>query len=394
MAQPPFKIDALAVEPGSGQTLTVDRDAETGSLRFRDTLVPSGLLLKQLAGLGTVTGVSVVGRSGSGAQYTSIQAALTAVAASASLTAPHLILVLPGVYTETLTWTKNGIYLVGLGRVVVTPATNAATLTVQAAVSTAPRAGGIRGIIWANPYDGQACISLVGGTASVVAADGFVIEECDFAPSGVGAYTVLADTINTLTLRECRAENVPGTTVLRLTQCASVRVVGGTHPAIQADYISTGSIPAITGSTYEFFSCRAIGTVQSTLTGAGAWTAVGCSAVGAVTLGGNRSFTWRECRVGAVVVNGTATAIFRASTYTSISGVGVADIDALGGVAEFSGDTTRAIVFDCPRATATYRVFLDSGVSALAWVSVRTTAGFTVAFGSSQTTSVRWRVEG
>ena len=36
MAQDPLKIDQLQIEPGSGETLTIGRDATTGALKFTE----------------------------------------------------------------------------------------------------------------------------------------------------------------------------------------------------------------------------------------------------------------------------------------------------------------------------------------------------------------------
>jgi hypothetical protein len=102
MPQPPFLIDVLQVEPGSGDTLTVSRDSAGGALKFVDALLTSGVLLPSLVGLRNVTGVYIVGRAGDGAPYTTIQSALDAVPDSSSAAAPSLVLIMPGVYTENV----------------------------------------------------------------------------------------------------------------------------------------------------------------------------------------------------------------------------------------------------------------------------------------------------
>src|SRR3989344_4953294 len=103
MAQGPFLIDQIQIEPGSGQLLLIYRDA-TGSVAF------------QVAGLRTIGNVKVVGRSGAGAQYTTIQDALDTVPTSASATNPYIILVMPGRYDETVNIVRDGVRLVGLGQ--------------------------------------------------------------------------------------------------------------------------------------------------------------------------------------------------------------------------------------------------------------------------------------
>lgn len=88
MTQAPYTVDQLRVGSGAVTPATVALQAITQALLFTDVANPAGLTLAQLAGLGTVTGVYVVGVAGSGAQYNTIQSAVDAVPADASLLAP------------------------------------------------------------------------------------------------------------------------------------------------------------------------------------------------------------------------------------------------------------------------------------------------------------------
>ena len=115
MAQDPFLIDQIQIEPGSGQTLLVSRDAATGALRLQDAVTTGGILLHQLAGLRAIGNVYVVGKTGTGAEYTTIQSALDAVPSAASSANPYIVLVMPGIYTETVNIARDGVRLVGLG---------------------------------------------------------------------------------------------------------------------------------------------------------------------------------------------------------------------------------------------------------------------------------------
>ena len=245
MAQPPFQADAFQIEPGSGQTLTLSRDATTGAMVFKDTLVPSGITLSNLANLSTVTGVLTVGKGGTGAKYTTIQAALNAVPTSSSSTSPYVILVFPGVYTETLSWTKDGVSLIGLGRVVLQPVGATPVVSILAAVASTPLRALLKDLTIIQANDGLACVSLVGGVGSTVGSLGIVLEGCDLQPTGIGGYTVYGDTINSLTLLNCRSDGVPSSASLRTTQCTGVRVLGGSQPLVQVDYNSAGILPSV-----------------------------------------------------------------------------------------------------------------------------------------------------
>ena len=115
MAQPPYLVDVLQIEPGSGDTLTVSRDATAGAMSFVDAILTSGVLLPSLVGLRNVTGLFLVGRGGDGAPYTTIQSALDAIPITSSAALPSVVLVMPGVYAENLTVQKDGTYIVGMG---------------------------------------------------------------------------------------------------------------------------------------------------------------------------------------------------------------------------------------------------------------------------------------
>ena len=162
MAQPPFLVDELQIEPGSGNTLTASMDAATGAMKFVDAVVTSGVLLPNLVGLRNVTGVYIVGRAGDGAPYTSIQDALDAIPASSSATAPSLILILPGIYTENVTIQKDGTYLVSLGGVTITNSGASDTVEISAAIATTPQDVLLRGITVANTSATQSCVRILG----------------------------------------------------------------------------------------------------------------------------------------------------------------------------------------------------------------------------------------
>jgi len=172
MAQPPFLLDVLQIEPGSGDTLTISRDSTDGAMSFVDAVLTSGVLLPSLVGLRNVTGVFLVGRAGDGAPYTTIQSALDEVSTSSSVTAPSLVLVLPGVYTENLTIQKDGVYVVGLGGVKVSNSGASDTVEISAAIATTPQDVMLRGLTITNDEDTQSCVRIIG-------ADSFATADVD-----------------------------------------------------------------------------------------------------------------------------------------------------------------------------------------------------------------------
>ena len=165
MAQPPFLLDVLQIEPGSGDTLTISRDSTAGGMEFVDAVLTSGALLQNLVGIRNITGVYVVGRGGDGAAYTTIQAALDALPASSSATNPSLILVMPGVYTENITIQKDGVYIVGLGGVTISNSGVADTITVAASTTVIPQNILLKGLRVTNNQAARSCVLCLGANS-------------------------------------------------------------------------------------------------------------------------------------------------------------------------------------------------------------------------------------
>jgi len=390
MTQPNIQADGVRIEPGSGQTLTITRDPLTGSLRFVDAVITGGINLRDMAGLSTIAGVLIVGKSGSGAGYTTVQSAITAVPADASLSSPYLVMVMPGVYSENVVIEKAGITVLGVGRVVLTAAGAAPTITVQSSVSTTPTSLNLKNIVIDQPNSGQACVSIVGASGSAVGEDGVVLEGCNLTASGVGSYTVLATAMGNLILRNCESSGSSGTASLRVSQCALLDIDGGTHPAVQADYNTAGIIPSVLGSLYTLSGCIT-GNIQSTLTGGGELTLDGCS-VGNVTMYGNRTLDVAGSSVGNLSLNGTTAATLEFSSRGSAAGTGTLSEPVTTGSISFVGSAVETVTFDVPRASGAYGVSLDTGDATPSYVSARDASGFTVTFTSPVTTTVRWTV--
>lgn len=392
MAQPPYRVDALQVEPGSGFTLLIDCEALTGAMRFRDGIVTSPLSLSSLANLSTIAGVATVGASGSGAKYTTIQDALDAVSVASSVTAPNVILVFPGVYTENITINKDRVTLIAMGTVSLAPATVAHTVTITPSVSATPHAVTLRGFTIGQPNDGLACVSIVGGVGSTVGSVAIELADCDLVPTGLGCYTVYADTMDTVILSECRSAGVPVSTSLRTTQCASLIVRGGVIPAVQVDFSTASSLPSQTVSTYVFQGCREVGDVLGTFTGGAGLLFSHCPTVGNVTLNGNRTLTGVGCQFGTLALNGTSSAALVYSTHGTASGAGFLQESVLVGTSAFVGVDHVDVTFPVSKPSASYTVSLDTGSSTTSWVTAKAATGFTIQFAGPVTLDVAWTV--
>lgn len=153
MAQPPYKVDVLQIEPGASGTRTISRDSSTGGLKFIDPAYPSGVLLADLVGLQSLSGVAVVGTT-----FTTIQDAID----NASTTgAPPAILIPSGEYTEDLTISKD-VVLVGLGYVKITNATAGPTISISEDDDGVPRFVRFLNLTIECTEDGEECVLIDG----------------------------------------------------------------------------------------------------------------------------------------------------------------------------------------------------------------------------------------
>lgn len=161
MAQPSTKVDVLQVEPAATGTRTISRDSTTGGLKFIDPANPTGVLLSDLVNLGQISSVSIVG-VGAGSQYTTIQAAIDAAPTTASIAAPHVLLIASGVYTEDITIDKDGLALAALGYVRIVNATAGPTIHITEGDDGVPRFLQLRDVAIECTEDGESCVYVDG----------------------------------------------------------------------------------------------------------------------------------------------------------------------------------------------------------------------------------------
>ena len=162
MAQPPFLTDLVQIEPGSTGTRLIGKAPTSSALWFSDPTTIG--TLAQFMGLRNITGVYVVGTSGYGAAYTSIQDAIDAIPTYATASEPGLVLIGPGVYTENLTIQHDGVALVGLGAVTIQNDGADHTVTVQAVPGPPPQNVLFQNLTLVNDQAGFACLNLDGGS--------------------------------------------------------------------------------------------------------------------------------------------------------------------------------------------------------------------------------------
>jgi hypothetical protein len=394
MAQPPFKADVFQVEPGSGQTLLIDREPTTGSLQFTDAVVTGGVTLSQLAGLGSVASVFVVGKSGVGAHYTTVQDALNAVPSSSSSSAPSLILVGPGIYQENIVWEKDGVWMFGFGGVEFVNNGVADTLTIQQSVGSTPKKVVLQNIRVKNDSAGRACIKPIGGAGSEVGREGISLINCELPATGVGCYQIDADAVNKIFVQGGNWSDSISTTLSRFQQVAWLEIhsVVGVQ-ALQMDYNNGGAIPVLTGSTYRLQSLPQTGNLQSALTGDGVFEILQCSNCGNVTMSGDRSMKGVGSEIGDLTLNNTIAAELVHCQRGTIAGTGTLAENMHDGTLNFAASNSENYVFAVEQPDVNYRVALEYEVNSLAVTKNKATTGFTVEFPAGpQTTAVNFSV--
>jgi hypothetical protein len=343
MPQPPFLIDQLQVEPGSGQTLLINRDSTTGSLKFTDAVVTAGVLLKDLISLNSVTGVYIVGAGGSGADYTTIQDALDAVPNTSSPSSPSLVLVLPGEYTENLTVGKDGVALIGLGGVYLQNSGASDTVTVTATPGATPENVVLRGLTVTNDQVGFACVKVDGAftfasatvtvnsaplaTGDTLVINGFTLTAvCPARTSGSDNFSVAFLTPTAIAAEIEAAVNDPANSFAAFVTATAV------GPVVTL----SANTPGAAGNAY---------TLTATTTPAGGFTLSGATFAG----GGSAGST---VALGEVLVEDCVLVASAAGGYT-VRGDTANHLRVQGGTFRGSSSTAQVLVENC----AALRVF-------------------------------------
>ena len=416
MSQPAFKVDVLQIEPGSGQTLTVSRDSATGSLLFKDTLVPSGVTLQALSGLRNIRGVYIVGKAGSGAAYTTIQSAIDAVnGVTSTARNPALILIGPGVYSENITISKDGLCLVGLGGVILESATEATpdtspshTLTINNAAGTPPKQVILQNLTITNSHQMYACVRIAGSTSSQIGLvdttetlgvpaltyghGGIWIQNSHLIARGVGGYSVWATAINNLYIQNSTFANETATASFYADQCHYVSLENISEiSGITVNYNSGGTIPAKTGSLYQVSNCPGILQLIATLQGAGSLV-IQRSSLTLCTVNGNRTLQASQSALGTLTLNDTTSAQMFYSTRGSAIGTGTLAEPLIADSLTYAGAASASYVFGVANPEALFQVSVELPSApvgnAYPVVENKTASGFDITFRDSAGTAI------
>jgi len=409
MAQDPLLVDQIEIEPGAtagGDRLI--RAAADGSIEFVDAVVTGGITVAQLAGLRSIGNLLVVGQSGAGAEYSTVQSALDAIPATSSVLNPYFVLVGPGRYKETLNLVRDGVHLIGFGATLASLAEDNPngpgayhTLVIQAALGTIPKYVTLSGFRITNAHDAYAAVRIDGGAGSEVGENVIAFRGCDIINSGAGR-PVRATSVNNVLIQGGSMAESSATSLVMAEMCASfVLSTVDSVPNLQLDY-NGGDVPSITTSDYQLVGCPNLGRgslsppVNSTLNTQGKLSIVGCSGGPDLRLAGDRSVVIRGSEVGNInMLNSIAVSIAGSKKGTVTSG-GTASLEepVQRGTVAFAADLSKSVAFVTPQPDANYTVSIeaDAGPTTSWAITGKSTTGFNIVFTAPQTLGVEWTV--
>jgi len=379
MAQPPFQADVYQIEPGSGQTLLISREPTTGSMQFQDNVVTTPI---------------TVGKSGAGAEYTTLQSAFDAIPSTSSLLNPNFVFLAPGIYQENAILEKDGVFIWALGGAQLINSGVFDTLTIQGSVGSTPHRVEIMGLEIKNTEAAKACVSIQGGAASTVGNDLLKFLNCNLLALGAGGYQIDALSVNNILVQGGSWLGSNVTSLSRIQQVASFELQSTLGvQLLQLNYDSTGVIPSILTSAYRLLNVPGSGNIASVLSGTGALELRGSSGLGAINMAGDRVLESFASQMGNLTVNGTTAATLRQSSRGTIAGAGTLAEPILEGSLAFAASSSETYNFAVDQPDTSYTVSLEYEVNSLAVVKNKSTTSFDIEFpGGPQTTGVNFTV--
>ena len=389
MAQSPFLIDQLQIEPGTTGTRLVRRKTTDNSLELVDGVAGS-LSLKMLAG--SNLGNTLTVGSGVGAQYTTIQAAVDAIPVG---TDAYTVLVGPGVYPETVTVSRTNVSLVGLGYPTITQSVGHG-ICFKTVGGVTPYQATVYGFNVNDSDVSSACVRLEGGAGSDVGQGGIEIIDCNLTNSA-GGKTLWATSMCIASMYRCTMGG--NASVATVTDCGAVAFydMGGLG-GYDLSFDTGGTLPSLTTGDYRIERSD-VGPsgldpmVSASVIGGGSFFMVGCLVDGNVAFSGDQSAQVMWSNVSNVTLNNTVAATFVETRHGSVTAAAGATLgeNLQQGVASFVADTTKAVVFTAKQPDTAYVISLEPNNHGT-YISARSVSGFTITAGGVTTADVPWTV--
>ena len=389
MAQDPFLIDQVQIEPGATGSRLIRRKTTDNSLEFVDGLA-GALSLKMLAGsnLGNMLTVG----TGVGAQYSTIQAAVSALPAGSD---PYTVLVGPGTYAETITISRTNVSLVGLGYPTITQSSGHG-LWFKTVGGVTPYKATVYGFNVNDSDVASACIRLEGGAGSDVGRDGIEVIDCNLVNSA-GGKTLWASSMCIASMYRCTLGN--NLAAVTVSNCGAVAFydmdgLGG----YDLSFDTGGTLPSLTTGDYRIERSE-VGTssldplLSVSLLGGGDFVLLWTALSGNVAFSGDQQVLVVGSVLGALTLNNTVAATFTGTVHGPVTAAAGATMgeNFQQGVASFVTDTTKAVVFAVKQPDTDYVIGLEPNNHGT-YISARSTSGFTITAGGVTTADVPWTV--
>lgn len=413
--QDPLLTDQIKFSSDQSDSVFIKPD-ENGNLGFTDNTLETLTLFSDLTGIQNIDNVYIVGKSGSGARFTTIQSAINDAPLNSSETNPQVILIFPGSYYENISINKNGLYLIGLGQVKLYSALDATpdavgsthTVSILAGGGVVPQKVYFNNVSFYNAHQNKACVSILGAASSLVGNTGIFFKDCNFnATSGSGNYTIHADTVGKVVVHG-GSLSFSDLDILYLNQISDFFVshvdrIG----AVSISWDAEGNLPNLDPNKYTFNFCSNVG-FQTELTPC----EISISEDGPVVEFNYSKFKEVILNFSVIInsifssidklnVTGTSTLNFDHTQYTLEEGLtnedSILNSTFLSGTATIDNDTSVDVVFPIPRSSNGYVVNvtpLGSTSNLVPYITGKLASGFTINFSGPVTLDLDWNVKG
>jgi len=382
-----FNTDILQVNPAETGVRQILSEAVTGKLQFIDPNASLGVTLDQIAGI-SVDDVYIVASGGAGAVYNTITEAMVAVRASSGT--EHLIMVFPGIYSETATvlLDRTNLTIKALGEVSVLNVANVPVFTISDGTEVPTRVV-MENLHISSSAAGISGVLISGGNGSTVGLDGISLNGCDWETSGT-ARAIEATEVDHICINGGSMKDCAGTgNKVVVTTCSSFTMNGVANAAaIQLDYTDVGNEPSDSATPKYKVKSSTLAGVTSTLTNKGVLDIFGCDGVFPVTFRGTQAGKFVGTQMGAVAVRDTSEVVFSGSVYTSLANDATVEITEaiLIGTDTLAGaSTTKTVTLPYVEPDTGYAVLIDmtSGPLVASGTTTKTTTTFIAEFATS-----------
>lgn len=251
--------------------------------------------------------------------------------------------------------------------------------------------------------------TLTGGTASspgsTVGSNLIEIIDCDLVASGLNGFQVRAAAINNVSIRGGDWRESATGTFVDVRDCAFLSLVDQPYlKRLELHYDNTNpDLPVLATSQYIVQRVDTALPMNASLVGVGTLTISDATINAPVAFTGNaagRTWSSTRCRYGTVGVGGAAAVTMSNCTRGTLTGAGTgtfAETFTQGSI-PFVAAAAQSFTFAEPQPDTSYVVLLEPGVNpaaltAIPYVSAKTTTSFTVTFGAAQTTTVNFTVK-